>query len=127
MRGDNFHYPHRIGFRLDDKAWLKLETVTAGTGLSPHDWCRIATLERLNEEHGLTRSERFLFEQMARTQYLVGLGFQMLADDKLSSEEWKKLRDFAKEKIDIIIDRTLAELEARTDGGGHQARVVKIR
>jgi hypothetical protein len=38
---------------------------------------------KLNDQPGLTRSERFLFEQVARTQYLVGLGFQMLADDKL--------------------------------------------
>ena len=124
MRGNNVHYPHRIGFRVDDKTWLKLEMVVAGTGLSAHDWCRIATLNRLNEEHGLTRSERFLFEQIARTQYMVGLGFQMLADDKLSSEEWKKLRDFAKEKIDVITDRTLAELEARTE---QQTSLLKIK
>ena len=124
MRGNNLHYPHRIGFRVDDKTWLKLEVVTAGTGLSPHDWCRIATLNRINEEHGLTRNERFLFEQMARTQYMVGLGFQMLADNNLSSEEWKKLRDFVKEKIDIITDRTLAELEARTE---QQTNRIKIK
>ena len=115
MAQDHLYYPHRVGFRLDDKSWLKLKTVITGTGLSPHDWCRIAALERLNEEHGLTRNERFLFEQIARTQYMVGLGFQMIADNKLSSDEWKKLRDFAKEKIDVITDRTLSELEARTE------------
>jgi len=127
MAHDNTHYPHRIGFRLDDKSWLKLEIVIAGTGLSPHDWCRIATLQRLNEEYGLTRSERFLFEQIARTQYLVGLGFQMLADKKLSTEEWKKLRAFAREKIGVITDRTLAELETRTDVQGPGAGVIKLR
>ena len=121
---DSLHYPHRIGFRLDDKTWLRLETVIAGSGLSPHDWCRIAAIERLSEEHGLTRSERFLFEQMARTQYLVGLGFQMLSDNKLTTVEWMKVRTFAREKIDVVIDRTLSELEARTDGRG---RLITIR
>jgi len=127
MPQDKTHYPHRVGFRLDDKSWVKLEMVIAGTVLSPHDWCRIATLQRLNEEFGLTRSERFLFEQIARTQYLVGLGFQMLADNKLNTDEWKKLRAFAREKIAVITDRTLAELETRTDVEGSEVRAFKLK
>jgi hypothetical protein len=55
---------------------------------------------------------------------MVGLGFKMLADNKLTSEEWKRLRDFAKEKIDVITDRTLAELEARTE---QEPGLIKIK
>ena len=120
MERSPHHYPHRIGFRLDDETWLKLEKVIRGTGLSAHDWCRLATLERLNVDFGLTRNERFLFEQIARTQYLVGLGFQMLADDKLSTEDWKKLRTFATEKIDVISNRVLTEATSRVDSNGQQ-------
>jgi len=111
-RGD-VHYPHRIGYRLDDEAWVKLERVVEGTGLSPHDWCRIAALERLKEEHGLTRSERLFFEQVARTQYLVAQGFQLLADEKLSTEEWKKLRNFAREKIKDITQSIVADISLK--------------
>ncbi len=121
------HYPHRIGYRLDDEAWVKLENVIRGTALSPHDWCRMAALQRLNEGFGLTRNERFLFEQMTRTQYLVGLGFQMLADDKLSTEDWKKLRVFATEKIDVITNRVLAELQSRADANGDSMLVWKVK
>ena len=121
MEKSPVHYPHRIGFRLDDETWLKLERVIRGTGLSAHDWCRLAALERLNVDFGLTRNERFLFEQIARTQYLVGLGFQMLADDKLSTEDWKKLRTFATEKIDVISNRVLKEVASRVDSNGRQS------
>jgi len=116
MAKEAVHYPHRVGYRLDDEAWVKLENVVAGTGLSPHDWCRMAALEKLTDQLGLTRSERFLFAQVARTQYLVGIGFQMLADDKLTTEEWKKLRTFAKEEIDVITERALADFQSRTKG-----------
>src|ERR1700694_1385356 len=100
-RGD-VHYPHRIGYRLDDEAWLELKRVVAGTGFSPHDWCRMAALEKLKDQYGLTRNERILFEQVARIQYLLGRGLQLLADDKLSSEEWKRLRSYARERVDVI-------------------------
>jgi len=51
----------------------------------------------------------------------------MLADQKLSTEDWKKLRAFATEKIDIITDRVLTELESRTDGDGHATVPSKNR
>jgi hypothetical protein len=116
MPKEAVHYPHRVGYRLDDEAWVKLENVVAGTGLSPHDWCRMAALEKLNDQLGLTRSERFIFAHVVRTQYLVGIGFQMLADHRLNTEEWKKLRAFAKDEIDVITDRALSDFESRTKG-----------
>jgi hypothetical protein len=69
----------------------------------------------------LSKNERFLFAQVARTQYLVSIGFQMLADDNLSTQEWKKIRVFAKEKIDIITDRTMEDFRSRTAGNGRAA------
>lgn len=83
------NYPHTISFRLTNELWLRLEQEVAETNLTVHEWCRLAVLERLNRDHGLSKSERILLEQFACSQYLVANGFQLLADDKLTSEEWK--------------------------------------
>jgi hypothetical protein len=107
------NYPHRIGYRLDDEAWDKLEKAILGTGLSPHDWCRLAVMEKLDRDHRLSEAERFLFEQFARGQYLVTQGFQLLADDKLTSEMWMKFRRFADERASEIVDRALASYAKR--------------
>lgn len=111
-------FPHTISYRLTDEDYLKLEQEVNKTHLTPHDWCRLVVLDRLNQEYGLSKNERILFEQFARTQYLVANGFQLLADDNLTSEEWKKFRAFAKEKIDVISDRALAEFRSKTASNG---------
>jgi hypothetical protein len=110
------NYPHTIGFRLSDEAWFSIEQEVANTVLTPHDWCREVVLDRLHQEYGMSKNERILFEQFARTQYLVANGFQLLADDKLTSEEWKKFRAFAKDKIDVITDRALMDCRSRRNG-----------
>ncbi|HUE84007.1 MAG TPA: hypothetical protein VMM84_18030 [Pyrinomonadaceae bacterium] len=104
---------HTISFRLADEDYLKLEEEVKKTRLTPHDWCRDAALEKLNPEEGMSKNERMLFEQFLRTHYLVANGFQLLADDKLTSEEWKKFRTFAKEKVDVIAERALADFRSR--------------
>ena len=106
-------YPHRVGYRLDKQAWTKLEQVVAGTGLSPHDWCRLAALEKLNDDYGMSKSEHLLFEHFVRSQYLVTQGFQLLADDNLTSEEWKKFRAVANERASEIAERALAKYAKR--------------
>jgi hypothetical protein len=108
-------FPHTISYRMTDEDYLKLEREVSKTNLTPHDWCRAAALEKLNPGNGLSKGERILFEQFVRTHYLVANGFQLLADDKLSSEEWKKRRLFVKEKIDAIAGRALADLRSETD------------
>jgi hypothetical protein len=52
--------------------------------------------------------ERFLFEQFARAQYLVTQGFELLADDNLTPEEWKKFRAIANQRTGEIADVALA-------------------
>ena len=112
-------YPHTIGFRVTDETWFGIEQEVVNTELTPHDWCRLVVLDRLDREYGLSKNERILFEQFARTQYLVANGFQLLADDNLTFEEWKKFRAIAKEKIDIIAARALAEFRSRAESRGH--------
>lgn len=112
---------HIVTFRLDDEQWAQLESAAHDARAKANDWVRDLTIETLAHGFGLKPNERLLFEQFARTQYLVANGFQLLADDKLTSEEWKKFRAFAKEKIDVISDRALAEFRSRRNG---EARTV---
>lgn len=109
------NYPHTISFRLTDELWLRVEQEVAETALTAHEWCRLAVLEKLNDEHGLSKSERILFEQFARGQFLVTQGFQLLAEDKLTPEEWMRYRRAANERISEIADQALA-LHAKRNG-----------
>lgn len=78
-------------------------------------------VDRLNQEYALSKNERFLFAQVARIQYLVSIGFQMLADDKLPTEKWTKIRVFAKESINVITEGTMKDFRSRTASDGRAA------
>jgi hypothetical protein len=101
-------YPHTISFRLTDEAWLGIQKQIAGSDLTAHEWCRKAALDRLNNNYGLSKIERLLLEHFVRAQYLVTQGFQLLADDKLTGDNWKKLRVIATERASEITDNALA-------------------
>ena|SRR5688572_3441663 len=113
MAKRNVRYPHTIGFRVTDETWFAIQQAISETDLTPHDWCRMVVLDSLNRGFGLTKKERIFFQQSAAVRYLVANGFQLLADDRLTTEEWKKLRLLSKEKIDIIADRALADFRSR--------------
>jgi hypothetical protein len=114
MTKKGLRFPHTISYRLTDEDFLKLLQEVNKTGLTPHDWCRLVVLDRLNQEFGLSKNERILFEQFARTQYLVANGFQLLADDNLTPEEWQKFRTIAREKIDVISHKALTDFQSRS-------------
>ena len=115
MGQKNARYPHTIGFRVTDETWFAIQREISNTDLTPHDWCRMVVLDRLNRGFGLTKKERILFEQTTAIRYLIANGFQLLADDKLTTDEWKKLRMVSKEKIDIISDRALCDFRLRME------------
>lgn len=105
-----------ISFRVTEEDWLKIERAAADCGDKPHDWCRTIALETLKMPVGLTPSQRILFGQMARAGWLVENGFQLLADDILDSDEWKRFRLYARANLGDITDRALAESQLLTDG-----------
>ena len=107
---------HVVTFRLDYESWTKLESAAHDSGLKPNDWVRELTIETLVRGVALHPNQLVLLEQFVRTQYLVANGFQLLADNKLTSEEWKKFRASAKGKIDEITARALADYRARKRG-----------
>lgn len=104
-----------ISYRISEESWMKIEREAEKTGETPHQWGRSAALEKLNDEHGLSRNERILFEQFARGQFLVTQGFQLLAEDKLTPEEWMKYRRAANSRIAEIAAQALA-LHAKGNG-----------
>jgi len=85
-----------ISYRITEEAWNEIEKRAATAGESPHQWARSALLEKLIRNDELTRADRFLFHHLVRAQYLITQGFQMLADQSLTSEAWQKLRVNAK-------------------------------
>lgn len=101
-----------IGFRVTEEVWQQLETEISGTDGTPHDWCRDVVLERLKKEQGLTKSQRLIYEELARVRYLVGYGFGLLADGHLTPQEWEVKRQNADgsgaEIAQVLLDRQRA-------------------
>src|SRR4051812_42427256 len=90
----------RLGFAFKKRS--------PAASLTAHEWCRKAALERLNNNYALSKAERLLFEHFVRAQYLVTQGFQLLADDNLTGDQWKKLRAIATERASELADNALA-------------------
>lgn len=118
MAKRDVRYPHTIGFRVTDETWLRIEHETAETDLTAHDWCRQVVLDRLDREYGFSKKERLLLHQVVRTQYLIVQGFQGLAEDKLTTELWKKIRGYANEKTDYFARLALEEFQSKPQGNG---------
>ena len=97
-----------ISYRITEEEWIEIEKRITNAGESPHQWARSALLEKLRCNDELSRADRFLFHHLVRAQYLITYGFQMLADDSLTSEDWKKLCVNAKPKVSEVAERALA-------------------
>lgn len=98
-----------ISFRVTEEDWLKIEKAASDCGDKVPDWCRTITLETLKMPIGLTPSQRILFSQIARTEFLVENGFTLLADDSLESDIWKRYRNYAKTNLDEITNSALKD------------------
>lgn len=104
-----------ISFRVTEAQLEKIESRAADAGVKTRDWCRSVVLETIGCERPMTRMERFLFEQFVCSQYLVTHGFLLLADDNLTSEEWKRVRAIANERTSEIADMALT-MRTKTSG-----------
>ena len=122
MAKRNVCYPHTIGFRVTDETWLRIAQKVVETDLTSHDWCRMVVLDRLDHEYGFSKKERLLFEVIVRTQFFVAFGFQMLADDTLTTDEWEKLRAYGREKADYLAKQSVADFRSRLENNEQQLR-----
>lgn len=81
-----------ISFRVAEEQLIEIEMAAVDAGVKAREWCRVVVLEKLGSDTTLTPNERPLFQNLVCVQYLVTHGFQLLADQSLTSEGWKNLR-----------------------------------
>ncbi len=91
------NYPHTIGFRVTDETWVRIEQEIVKTDLTPHDWCRLVVLDRLDHDYALSKNEMVLFQQVA------------LAHGELTVERWDRFRDFARSNAERFAELALAD------------------
>jgi hypothetical protein len=110
------NYPHTIGFRVTDQTWVRIEQEIAKTDLTPHDWCRLVVLDKLDHEYALSKNEMVLFQQVARIQWILSQGFNILAHGELTVERWDRFRAFARNNADRFAELALNDFRRRTEG-----------
>ncbi|HZS47595.1 MAG TPA: hypothetical protein VFC63_21170 [Blastocatellia bacterium] len=103
---------HIVVFRLDENQWEQLTKAALASGENPNDWCRRLTITELDLANGLSRNERLIFEEVTRIRFLLGNAFRLVANDKLTPEEWERLRKDAQENTPQYVKQVLNESRA---------------
>jgi hypothetical protein len=68
----------------------------------------VLTVSAAREGAGLTKTERLIYEEIARVRYLVGHGFRMLIGGQVATPEgWKKITADADYHKEVIADDLL--------------------
>jgi hypothetical protein len=99
-----------IAFRVTDEEYAHIERITLALGEDPNNWCRNIAVTEAREGSGLTKTERLIYEEIARVRYLVGHGFRLLLGSKeaIAATAWKKLTADADHSSEIIADHLLS-------------------
>ena len=98
-----------IAFRVTDEEYAHIERIALARGEDANNWCRNIIVTEAREGSGLTKTERLIYEEIARVRYLVGHGFRMLFDSKeTTASAWKKLTADADHSSRIIADNLLS-------------------
>lgn len=66
-----------LAFRVTDEEYAQIERIAFALGDDPNNWCRSITIAEAREGFGLTKTERLLYEEIARVRFLVGHGFRI--------------------------------------------------
>ena len=97
-----------IAFRVTDDEYGQIERIALALGEDPNNWCRALTISAAREGAGLTKTERLIYEEIARVRYLVGHGFRMLIGGQDATPEgWKKITADADYHREVIADDLL--------------------
>ena len=98
-----------IAFRVTDDEYAQIERIALAVGEDPNNWCRVLTVSAAREGSGLTKTERLIYEEIARVRYLVGHGFRMLIGGQGATPEgWKKITADADYHREVIADDLLS-------------------
>jgi hypothetical protein len=98
-----------IAFRVTDEEYAQIERVALSMGEDPNIWCRNITVAEAREGPGLTKTERLLYEEIARVRYLLGNGFRMLlGSQEATAATWRKITAQADQRSEKIADDLLS-------------------
>jgi len=98
-----------IAFRVTNEEYAEIERVAIAVGEDPNNWCRNITVAEARAGSGLTKTERLLYEEIARMRYMVGHGFRLLLNSKeVTATAWKKITADADQSSGIIADDLLS-------------------
>jgi len=98
-----------IAFRVTDEEYADIERITLALGEDPNNWCRNITVAEAREGSGLTKTERLIYEEIARARYLLGHGFRPLfASKEPTAAAWKKITSDIDRSSGIIADDLLS-------------------
>ncbi len=111
-----------IAFRVTAEEYAQIERIALANGEEPNNWCRNLIVTETREGFGLTKTERLLYEEIARVRYLVGCGFRMLmSSQEATAAMWKKITDDADYKADIIADDLMSRRKKAAERGQQAA------
>src|SRR6266480_3610506 len=88
-----------ITFRLSNDQYEQIERAALAAGEDPNSWCRKVALVQLSEGFGFTKTDRLLYEEIARVRYLLGHGLKLvIGSDEPAVATWRKIRAQADQK-----------------------------
>jgi hypothetical protein len=100
-----------IAFRVTDIEYEKIERIALANGEEPNTWCRNTIVAEAHEGFGLTKTERLIYEEIARVRYLVGNGFRViLGSDGPNAATWKRVTAQADLRKELIADDLLSRV-----------------
>lgn len=92
-----------IAFRLTDEEYALAESAAKAAGSDTNNWCRNLVLAQANTGPGMTKTQRLIYEEIARVRYLAGNGFRMLfGSEPVTAATWKKITADADQSSEII-------------------------
>jgi len=98
-----------IAFRVTDEEYAEIERVALAVGDDPNNWSRSITVTASREGSGLTKTERLLYEEIARVRYLVGNGFRLLlGSEEATAATSRKVTAQADQRSEMIADDLLS-------------------
>jgi len=75
-----------IAFRVTDDEYAQIERIALAVGEDPNNWCRVLTVSAAREGSGLTKTERLIYEEIARMRCPCWAWIQVAA---LGQSRWR--------------------------------------
>src|SRR5437879_11601778 len=98
-----------LAFRVTDEEYAQIERIALALGEDLNNWCRNIIVSEAREGSGLTKTQRLLYEEIARVRYLVGNGFRLLlGSNDTTAATWRKVTAQVDQRSQKIADDLLS-------------------